>query len=103
MVKVKGLCCQTVFLENVCGESERLVLSNRFHGECFLVKGERLVLSNRFHGECFLVKGLFLQTVFHGECFLVKRKACFVKPFSWRILFGERLVLSDPFLGECSW
>ena len=69
--------CQTIFLENVCGESERLVLSNRFHGECFLVKG------------------LFCQTVFHGECFLVKRKACFVKPFSWRILFGERLVLSE--------
>ena len=61
--------CQTVFLENVCGESERLVLSNRFHGECFLVKGERLVLSNRFHGECFLVKGLFCQTVFMENAF----------------------------------
>ena len=45
---VKGLCCQTVFLENVCGESERLVLSNRFHGEFFLVKGERLVVSTVF-------------------------------------------------------
>ena len=80
--------------------------------------GERLVLSNRFHGECFLVKGVFCQTVFlenvcgeserlvlsnrfHGKCFLVN--SCFVKPFSWRMLFGERFVCQTVFMENAFW
>ena len=70
MVKVKGLFCQTVFMEIFFGERRKA---------CFVKP--------------------FSWRMFFGE----RRKACFVKPFSWKMLFGERLVLPNRFLGECLW